>query len=329
MCPAEPQRAPFTTLAELEDQRRPAAQTPVRVLIVDDDDLVRARLSASLKAANYEIEVASSGREALRIMATTHCHMVLTDWEMPDMDGLTLCRCVRISQEEGYIYVLMLTVRDDKEDVLVGLAAGADDYVVKTSPIDEILARLAVGCRIVQEERALRASRGHAQRSLTDAVTGAHNARYFVRQLSRELARSQRYGHPLAVLRCEIDQFEQISNQLGHECAAEILRAFVARADSCIRTASDWIARVGLSEVMIVLPETTGQGAACVARKLHEVVGAESVATPMGAVMLKLEITLVAAVPNERPDSASPIEELIRTARRRIVRRGNLGIKIN
>lgn len=107
------------------------------------------------------------------------------------------------------------------------------------------------------------------------------------------------------------------------------LRAFVARSEGCIRTASDWIARVGLGEVMIVLPETGGQGAECVARKLHEVAGAESVATPMGPVTLKLEITLIAAAPNKGSDSALPIEELIPTARRRIVRRGNLGIKIN
>lgn len=316
MCPAEPLRSHFHA-GEVEDER-PAALSRCRVLIVDDDELVRARMAASLKAANYDVEVADSGEEALRVMGATHCHIVLTDWEMPDMDGLTLCRCVRISQEEGYIYVLMLTVRDSEDDVLEGLAAGADDYVVKGSPIHEILARLAVGRRIVREERSLRANRGHGRQSLTDGLTGAHNLRYLVRQLSRELARSQRYGHPLAVLRCEIHEFAHIRNRLGYECAAEVLRAFVARSESCIRTSSDWIARVGLGEFMIVLPETAAPGAHRVARKLHETVGTESVATPMGPVKLRIDITTVAAEPDQGPESALPMEELIRSARRGI-----------
>lgn len=322
MCPAEPQRPGFAAVAELEDPQPLNMPDPCRVLIVDDDDLVRARLSALLKASNYDTEVADSGEEALRVMGATHCHIVLTDWEMPDMDGLTLCQCVRISQEEGYVYVLMLTVRDSKEDVLEGLAAGADDYVVKGSSTHEILARLAVGRRIVQEERSLRASRGNGRPSFTDSLTGAHNLRYFARQLSRELARSQRYGHPLAVLRCEIHEFAQIRNRLGYECAAAVLQAFAARSESCIRTSSDWIARVGLGEFMIVLPETAVQGAHRVARKLHEIVATESVATPLGPVTLKVDITTVAADPDKRPESAQPIEELIRTARRGIAKRG-------
>jgi two-component system, cell cycle response regulator len=322
MCPAERQGACLAAAADFEATQPLPPVNPCRVLIVDDDDLVRARLSALLTASNYDIEVAASGEEALRVMGATHCHIVLTDWEMPDMDGLALCRCVRISQEERYIYVLMLTVRDSKSDVLEGLAAGADDYIVKGSPTHEILARLEVGRRIVQQERALRANRTTLRLSLTDGLTGAHNLRYFARELSRELARSKRYRHPLAVLRCDIDEFAHIRNRLGHESAAAILRAFVTRSEGCIRASSDWIARVGLGEFMIVLPETTIQGAHRVARKLHEVIGTESVATPLGAVPLKAVITTISAEPNKRPDSALPIEELIRTARRGIAKRG-------
>jgi diguanylate cyclase (GGDEF)-like protein len=152
-------------------------------------------------------------------------------------------------------------------------------------------------------------------------LTGAHNLRYFARELSRELGRSQRYRHPLSVLCCDIDEFSHIRNRLGHECAAAILRAFVMRCEGCIRASSDWVARVGMSEFMIVLPETNIQGAHRVARKLHEAIGAESAATPLGAVPLKAVITTISAEPNRRPDSALPIEELIRTARRGIAKR--------
>jgi two-component system, cell cycle response regulator len=313
MSPSEP-RGAFAVAANLEDSQRLDTLQPCRVLIVDDDDLVRARLSAVLKSSRYEVEVAASGEEALRVMNAKHCHIVLTDWEMPDMDGLALCRCVRVSQEEGYVYVLMLTVRNSKEDVVAGLAAGADDYIVKGAPIAELLARLEVGRRIVHVERSLRVKPQNRHLSLTDSVSGAHNLRYFAIQLSRELSRSQRYGHPLAVLDCRIDEFSRIRDQFGHEAAAEILRIFVTRVESCIRASSDWVARVGAGEFMIVLPETPPYGASRVVEKLYELFAAEVVTTISGPVGLVASFATIAADPNKRPESAARIEELIRSA---------------
>jgi len=301
--------------AEHEDSRRLNALHPCRVLVVDDDDLVRSRVSALLRASNYEVETASSGEEALRVLSAKHCHIVLTDWEMPDMNGLALCRCVRVSEEDGYVYVLMLTVRDTKADMLASFAAGADDYVVKGAPVHEILARLEVGRRIVYAERSLRANRGNSHLALTDSLTGAHNLRYFVKQLSRELARSRRYGHPLAVLACSMPQFTQIRDYYGHEAAAEVLRAFISHTEGCIRTSSDWIARVGIGEFMIVLPETAARGASRVAEKLQRVLGAaESVATRPGPISLKVAIDAIAMDAAVGPHSGVRIEELIRAA---------------
>ena len=302
--------------AELDDLRRLKSLHPCRVLVVDDDDLVRSRVSALLRASNYEVEVAASGEEALRVLSAKHCHIVVTDWEMPDMNGLALCRCVRISEEDGYVYVLMLTVRDTKADMLASFAAGADDYIVKGAPINEILARLEVGRRIVYAERSLRANRGNSHLALTDSLTGAHNLRYFIKHLSRELARSRRYAHSLAVLRCEIPQFAQVRDQYGHESAAEVLRAFLSRSEACIRTSSDWIARVGVGEFMIVLPETGARGACRVADKLQLVFGAESAATGAGPVSLKVHIATIAMDGAAGPHNGARIEELIRSVAR-------------
>jgi two-component system, cell cycle response regulator len=313
MSPGDP-RGAFAPAAILEDSQRLDTLQPCRVLIVDDDDLVRARLSAVLKSSRYEVEVAASGEEALRVMSAKHCHIVLTDWEMPDMDGLALCRCVRVSQEEGYVYVLMLTVRNSKEDVVAGLAAGADDYIVKGAPIAELLARLEVGRRIVHVERSLRVKPQNRHLSLTDSVSGAHNLRYFAIQLSRELSRSQRYGHPLAVLDCRLDEFSRIRDHFGHEAAAEILRAFVTRVEGCVRASSDWIARVGADEFMIVLPETTPYGAGRVVEKLYELFAADVVTTSTGPIGLVVSFATIAADPNKRPESAARIDALIRSA---------------
>jgi two-component system cell cycle response regulator len=318
-------RVAFAAAGDLEDGRRLEALQPCRVLIVDDDDLIRARLSALLKSPKYEVAVAASGEEALRVMHAKDYHIVLADWEMPGMDGLSLCRCVRVSQEQGYVYVLMLTVRNSKADVVAGLAAGADDYVVKGAPVAEILARLEVGRRIVHVERSLRVEPRNRHLSLADSVTGAHNLRYFAKQLGRELARSRRYAHPLVVLDCRIDEFSRIRDNFGHEAAAEILRTFVARAESCIRTSSDWVARVGAEEFMIVLPETTPYGGRRVVEKLREVFAEELVTICCGPVALLTSFAVIAADPNKRPASAERIEELIQVARARIRAKGTIG----
>lgn len=130
--------------SDIQTQRL-EARRPCRVLIVDDDYLITARLSALLRTLNYDIEVAASAEQALLIMSERHFHIVLTDWQMPDMDGLALCRHVRINQEDAYVYILMLTVRDTKQDWLTGFAAGADDYIVKGACLPQKLDQAAIG----------------------------------------------------------------------------------------------------------------------------------------------------------------------------------------
>lgn len=291
---------------------------PCRVLVVDDDELVRARLSSLLRSFHYDIEVAASGVEALRVLGESHCHIVLTDWQMPDMDGLTLCRHIRNSGEDGYVYLLLLTVRDAQEDMLTGLAAGADDYIVKGASVRELIARLEVARRITHVEHALRL-RDHENRrcSRTDPLTGAHNLRHLVEQLPRELARSQRYGHPLAVLSCEIDDFKLIEERFGPAAAADVLREFVARSEGCIRKASDWLARIGENEFMIVLPETVVRGANRVSQKLRQNLAMEPVLTPAGALSATVSIAVTAMEPPHDLGAAMRIQEMIRAAGRR------------
>jgi len=131
-----------------------------RALVVDDDDVGRTLLMGLLKRSGYDVRGAASGEEALRALDIGDCQVLVTDWQMPRMNGLDLCRHVRLGRPHQYVYVLMLTVRDQEQDVLVGLAAGADDYVVKGAPNEEILARLELGRRITQCEYPLAISTG-------------------------------------------------------------------------------------------------------------------------------------------------------------------------
>lgn len=297
--------------------RRLEESPPCRVLVVDDDYLVRARLSALLRDSHFDVEVAASGAEALRVMEATRCQVLITDWQMPDMDGLTLCRNVRAEHSESYVYVLILTVCDSKTDFLTGLAAGADDYVVKGAPIAELMARLEVARRITHVELSLRESnRENRRRSVTDELTAAHNLRYFVKHLPRELQRSQRYGHPLAVLSCDIDSFKEVNDSYGHPAGDHVLKAFVARGQSCIRRASDWLARVGGDEFMIVLPETRLQGANRVAQKLRAACAECPVETPAGPVGFTVSIGVTAVDVSREAENTSRIENLLRAVDR-------------
>ena len=109
------------------------APPPARccVLVVDDDDVVVSHLAMLLRRAGYEVCTAGSGARALDILDTRSCQIVLTDWNMPDMDGIAFCRNLRLRARDGFIYVLMLTIRNGSGDILAGLSAGADDYLVK------------------------------------------------------------------------------------------------------------------------------------------------------------------------------------------------------
>jgi DNA-binding response OmpR family regulator len=123
-----------------------------RALVVDDDDIVRMQLVALLKRSGYDVRGAANGQDALRALAAGNCQILLTDWQMPDMDGLDLCRNVRLGRQNAYVYVMMLSVRDREQDMLIGLAAGADDYLIKGTPNEEILARLDIARHCTQWE---------------------------------------------------------------------------------------------------------------------------------------------------------------------------------
>jgi diguanylate cyclase (GGDEF)-like protein len=290
-----------------------------RVLVVDDDELVRARLKFYLEKSKFEVVVASSGKEALQVLSSTHCQVVLTDWQMPDMDGLTLCRLVRNSASESYVYVVILSIRSSKKDVILGHAAGADDYVIKGAPIEEILARVEIGRRTTHVEYSLRTSNRENRRlAVTDPLTGTHNLSYLMKHLPRELTRSQRYRHPLAILSCDIDGFKQINDRFGHAVGDSVLQAFVARSSKCLRKASDWLARTGGDEFVIVLPETNLQGANLVAHELLHAYTVSPVATRVGPVQIGVSIGATAVEATHTLAGGPGIEELLRAADHRL-----------
>jgi len=147
----------------------------MRILTVDDDDVALEMLNFSLQQAGHEVESAANGREALEVLRSDPCRMVITDWEMPEMNGLELCRAIRAERFSGYVYVILLTCHDSPGETVEGLSAGADDFIGKPFHPDELAVRVRVGERILALETrdvALFAMAKLAESR--DPETGAH-----------------------------------------------------------------------------------------------------------------------------------------------------------
>jgi diguanylate cyclase (GGDEF)-like protein len=278
--------------------------------------IVRARLSDLLTDCQYEVAVAATGQEALCILDTSVCHIVVTDWQMPDMDGLELCRHVRLRDPQRSVHLIMLTIRNAEGDRLAAYAAGADDYIVKGATMAEILARLEIGRRLVHGADVMRMGRPAAVRAAArDAVAGAHDAAYFVQHLAREFARSQRYGHALSVLDCRIEGLPEARQRFGQASIDRWLQAFAERSWARIRQ-GDWFARTGAEEFMFVLPETGARGAHHVAEKLHRMIALHPLAAFDGLISFTAEIGVTALDTRRDLDCTLKINALLRRAER-------------
>jgi two-component system cell cycle response regulator len=284
------------------------------ILLAEDDPVTRMLMTRFLKKAGYEVDAVADGTEALELMTRRYYPLLVTDWEMPEMDGIELCKAVRNLQLDGYVYALLLTARNAKEHIIAGLEAGADDYLVKPVHEPELVARLNTGRRILALEHSLRAANERNRiLSITDALTGAFNRRYMMEQLPRELERCRRYANPLSVIMCDVDHFKQVNDVMGHSGGDDVLQQFVWRMQKSIRATSDWVARIGGEEFVIVLPETGHQGAMFVAEKIRTVITDTAFVTREGDVAATSSFG-VASTAEHGPDLVTKSETLIRAA---------------
>jgi diguanylate cyclase (GGDEF)-like protein len=173
---------------------------------------------------------------------------------------------------------------------------------------------MEVARRITHLEYSLRLSNRENRRlSVTDPLTTAHNRRYLMKYLPRELARAQRYNRPLSLLCCDIDGFKQVNDRLGHGAGDQVLQEFVVRATQCIRETSDWLARTGGDEFVIVMPETNLEGANTVAHKLRQVLAHPPIVTHGTALKVTVSIGVTALESRCDLSNTAPVD-LLRAA---------------
>jgi two-component system, cell cycle response regulator len=285
---------------------RPELSLARAVLLVDDDPLVLDHLAELVRAADFEVHTAADGASALAFLAQHFTPIVITDLSMPAMDGLALCRAIRQQAWPGYVYVLLLTVHDAEPDILAGLEAGADDYLSKRTSAAQLLARLHTAQRILGLEQALKSEVEDKRRqSLTDPLTGAHNRRYFDQHLQRDFKSAQRGGGPLSLLMLDIDHFKRINDRFGHAAGDAVLQEVVRRIAMCLPRQTDWCARVGGEEFVIVLGNTPLVGAAQVAERIRETIGGVPIATPDGPIAATASMGVVEFQPAANHESVS------------------------
>jgi diguanylate cyclase (GGDEF)-like protein len=248
-----------------------AIMQPPKVLLVDDDEIMLERLKIPMLETGYEVFTATDGAAALAALQREFMSIVILDRNMPGMDGLALCRAIRRQTWPGYVYLMLLTAHDAEEDVLLGLDAGADDYLSKGVSDAQLIARLSTATRVLKLEHSLKSALDERRRmAMTDALTGAHNRRYFMRYLSAELKRARRFGTELSLLVLDVDHFKRINDTYGHAAGDLVLQKLVKRIQKCLPRDYDWCARVGGEEFAVVLPQTDLAGAAVVAEKLRK-----------------------------------------------------------
>ncbi|OEU71876.1 MAG: diguanylate cyclase response regulator [Desulfuromonadales bacterium C00003093] len=249
------------------------------ILIAEDNPVSRRLLETGLIKFGYEVVSANDGREAFKILKKNFFPMVITDWMMPEMDGLELCRAIRSNNFPGYVFIVLVTAKDSQDDIITGLEAGADDYITKPFNQAELMARLKAGKRVLELERSLKEANDKIKiLSITDPLTGIYNRGYLTEHLPREISRAKRYGHPLSLIMSDIDLFKKINDSYGHQAGDKLLKDFVDCLRGAIRNRIDWMVRYGGEEFLIVLPETNIEGACQVAERFRTLLS-ESVFT--------------------------------------------------
>ena len=237
----------------------PSSQ-PFTVLAVDDSAIYRKLVEHSLSGQEYEVLYAKNGRQALDLFAEHKPAVVITDWSMPDISGLELCRRIRHDFQGFHSHLILLTSNSDKEQVVEGLAAGADDYLTKPFHSGELVARVAVGRRIAALHREIQA-KNHLleEMALTDALTGLPNRRAVDVWASRELSAAARHDFAFWVVMADLDSFKKVNDTYGHDAGDSVLKTFAEILKTHTRQ-SDICARIGGEEFLVMMTHSDRGG---------------------------------------------------------------------
>ena len=274
-----------------------------KILIAEDDPVSRRVLEVFLVKRGYSVITVANGLDALQELDDKIApRLAVLDWMMPGMEGTQVCERVRQSSERPYVYIILLTARSQKEDLLRGLKSGADDYLTKPFDPQELEARLHVGQRILDlQDNLIEAREELRYRATHDALTGLPNRTEVVERLKQEQSRQLRTGGAFGVLLVDLDHFKKVNDTLGHAVGDVVLQEVARRMKASLRD-YDTVGRYGGEEFLAVLPTADARGTFAIAERIRRKIESRPIATTKG------ELNVTASIGASWSMAADPID---------------------
>ena len=283
----------------------------MKILVAEDDAISRLMLERTLQRAGYEVLSVDNGRRAMEeLQREDPPRLVLLDWLMPEKDGVDVCRAIRARKDQTYKYLILLSSKESKLEIVQGLESGADDYLTKPFDGEELKARLRAGERILElEDRLVEAREDMRFQATHDLLTSLWNRAVIVELLSRDVARSKREKSCTAVMLCDLDHFKAINDEHGHGAGDDTLREVSRRLRGSVRS-YDMVGRYGGEEFLVVLNKCDPASAMALAESLRNAIATR----PVMAAGKSITVTVSVGLALSTDYSSSDVGELINQA---------------
>ncbi len=290
MYPTEPN---FDSTEPATLRRATPIPSTLRVLVVDDDDDARELLREAVQMMGYECYAAHDGLEAWEMHQADRMDVIVSDWSMPRMTGMELCRRTRNHDEgDDYTYFIFMTGFDDRDHFARGIDAGADDYHSKPVDVDELGAQLASAGRALARHRRLAERNADLRRdsetsfrvARVDALTQVQNRLSMDEDLRNLWSRVMRYGHRYSLAMCDVDRFKEYNDAFGHQKGDDVLQRIAQTIRDALRE-GDGHYRYGGEEFVVVLPEQSLPQAAAAMERVRAAVEGLAIPTGRGTVV--------------------------------------------
>jgi two-component system cell cycle response regulator len=302
---------------------------PLKILIVDDDPMTLLSLKKMFENDGKSVYTAENGDDALSLALESLPDMVITDWRMPKVSGIDLCRILRSTTITRHIYIIMLTGKESDEEHIQALEAGADDFVIKPFTPEVLAARMNSGERIIRFQQKIRqdheiiqkyaaklaaANRKLETMAMTDALTGLPNRRSALNRLKEEVSGSRRHKTPLSCIMIDIDHFKLINDSFGHDIGDRVLKK-IADVFSVTARSYDMVSRIGGEEFLVICSRSTLPESKQLAERLRQAIN--SLRIPLEENTVQVTISLGVASWHEHMSNG---EDMTKAADRALYR---------
>ncbi len=291
-------------------------------ILIAEDDLISCRiLEKNLQNWGYDVILAKSGEEAWQALKNEDLRMTILDWMMPGMGGVEICKKMRHRKRNKYTYIILLSAKDRKQDIIAGLSSGADDYMTKPVNFLELRARLQTGRRIIDlEDKLILIQSQLKDMASRDNLTKLWNRGEIIKFLREELERGQREKKAVAVMMMDVDYFKKINDFFGHDIGDAALLQVVSRIKRKARK-SDKVGRYGGDEFIVVLPHCGLGEIKMIAERLRVSIARRGVKTDLETIPVTISVGCVSSENMPQPTA----KKLIRTSDEALLKAKNQG----